>query len=226
MSAKTAWVLGGSGAWGGKCAIALADLGYSSVLLSRSAPRSELLELLEARGYPAVFHAFDLACDCGSGLIVALPLPDIYIHCAGVFEGDLARLTMLNFTKPALLMEALLAELARADKPCRFGVFLGQNGRLGLPGLAPYSAGIGALWTWGEAKSRELRAQKLASSLSLVFPPRIPSALQAQLAQAAGKDPKTDPRAKAHKLIEGVISGEMMVGRSALLPALAMLRGI
>ncbi|MEN9230209.1 MAG: hypothetical protein Q6L68_04830 [Thermostichus sp. DG02_5_bins_236] len=50
-------------------------------------------------------------------------------------------------------------------------------------------------------------------SLSLVFPPRAPSALQAQLAGQLSRPAKIHKRPQADPFVKGVLAGQRRVGR-------------
>ena len=103
----------------------------------------------------------------------------------------------------------------------RIGIFLGQNGRIGLPNLGHFSATQGAMWTWAESQSRVASISNV--SLSLVFPPRAPSDLQAQLAEKLSKPPKLSTRPTADDLVKNVLLGYQRVGRRPIIAGISTL---
>jgi len=218
-------------------ALSLLRQGWQLVALGRSRP-DHLIAWAEAQDQALKWVPLDLQMPDWS-VLDALPVPQALFHCAVSYSDDLALMMQVNAIAPIALIESTLAKMAPATAG-RIGVFLGQNGRLGLPGLGAFSATQAALWTWAEAKSRQLAqatpAPALASqpadsspialspiALSLVFPPRAPSHLQQQLAAQLRKPPKVRHPPNADALVRGVLAGQRRVGRHPWLAALATL---
>ncbi|MCS6814240.1 MAG: NAD-dependent epimerase/dehydratase family protein [Cyanobacteria bacterium] len=245
-----AWVTGATGFWGRNVTLSLLRLGWQVVALSRSEP-ADLMAWATSRNQSCRWVAFDLnAPDWGA--LAALDTPQALFHCAVAWDTAIAPLLQPNVVTPIQLIETTLTRMQPTGYG-RVGVFLGQNGRLGLPGLGHFSATQAALWTWAEAKSRDLLAHKSLTaattstitnlipsstlqhptlngstllpgfSLSLVFPPRAPSELQAQLAARLPKPPRMKPPPNADRLVRGVLQGKRRVGRRPWLAALATL---
>ncbi len=78
------------------------------------------------------------------------------------------------------------------------------------------------MWTWAESQLWTL-APLGNASLSLVFPPRAPSDLQAQLAEKLSKPPKLSTRPTADKLVKNVLLGHRCVGRRPVLAGISTL---
>jgi NAD(P)-dependent dehydrogenase (short-subunit alcohol dehydrogenase family) len=212
----TAWITGVTGYWGRNVALYLLRQGWRVVGLSRNQPQ-ELQSWAEAQGESLQWHPCDLAVpdwDPPPGSPLAL------FHCAALFHPDLALMMQVNALGPIRLIEQ---GIPRMPSGGRVGVFLGQNGRIGLPGLGDFSATQAALWTWAEARSRGLAGSPIA--LSLVFPPRAPSALQADLASQLKHPPKIRKRPTAAPLVRGVLAGKRRVGRWPWLAGVSTLLG-
>jgi NADP-dependent 3-hydroxy acid dehydrogenase YdfG len=203
---KTAWVIGGSGFWGRNVSLCLLRQNWQVILLGRSQP-TELLAWAKAQNQSLLWHPFDLTEPDWAGLP---PAPQALFHCAGVWDESLPKMWQTNVWGPIQLVEWVLPQMQAAEVG-RIGLFLGQNGRIGLPGLGKFSATQAALWTWSEAQSRSLKGSPV--SLSWVFPPRAPSALQAQLAAQLANPPKLQRQPRAEPLVAGVLQGRRRVGR-------------
>ncbi len=218
---QIAWVSGASGFWGRKIILALLRRGWQVIALSRTEPLA-LMQWAEAQGHSLRWQPFDLARPDWQAL-EALPTPGAAFHCAACLdESDFAGMVTVNVIHGIQLLETIITRM-RVEGRGRLGVLLGQNGRLGLPGLAPFSATQGALWTWAEGTQRELKGCQIA--ISLVFPPRAPSALQQQLARHLNHPPRPKVPKTADPLVAGVLAGKRRVGRKPWLAALAMLAG-
>ncbi|MFQ3585957.1 MAG: NAD-dependent epimerase/dehydratase family protein [Cyanobacteriota bacterium] len=212
-----AWVTGITGYWGRNVALCLLRRGWQVVGISRSQPQ-ELENWATAQGKRLVWYRLDLA---SSNWDPPPGSPQAIFHCAALFEQDLAVMMQVNVLGPIQLIEQGIQTMSRCREGGRIGVFLGQNGRIGLPGLGEFSATQAALWTWAEARSRSLVGSPL--SLSLVFPPRAPSGLQAQLAGQLSRPPKIRKRPQADPLVKGVLAGQRRVGRWPWLAAVSTL---
>lgn len=213
----TAWVVGATGFWGRKVSLSLLRRGWRIVALNRTEPR-ELRQWAEAQGRSFTWQPFDLSNPDWEAL-ASLPDPQAVFYCAAVFDAtDFARMMTANAVHGVRLLEMAITRMPTGG---RVGLFLGQNGRLGLPGLAPFSATQGALWTWAEGKQRELAGGPIR--MSLVFPPRAPSELQRQLTSRLARPPRVKTPKTADPLVAGVLAGKKRVGRTPWLAALAML---
>ncbi len=148
--------------------------------------------------------------------------PSAFFHCAAVFDADFERMAQVNIIQPILIMEKALASMEGSGYG-RLGVYLGQNGRLGLPNLGKFSATQGALWTWAESQVRTYAKFGNDIRVSLVFPPRAPSTLQKELAKRLSKPPKLSPPPTADALVAGVLAGKKRVGRRPLIAGLSTL---
>lgn len=245
-----AWVTGATGFWGRNVTLSLLRLGWQVVGLNRSEP-TDLMAWAISRNQSCGWVAFDLKAP-DWGVLAALDTPQALFHCAVAWDLAIAPLLQPNVATPIQLIETTLTRMQSTGYG-RVGVFLGQNGRLGLPGLGHFSATQAALWTWAEAKSRDLSANRALTtattstttdpipnptlqhsnpnlptllprlSLSLVFPPRAPSELQAQLAARLPTSPRVKPPSNADRLVQGVLQGKRRVGRRPWLAALATL---
>jgi NAD(P)-dependent dehydrogenase (short-subunit alcohol dehydrogenase family) len=204
--AKTAWVLGASGFWGRNVTLCLLRQGWQVFALCRSQPQ-DLASWSAAQSQSLIWHPFDLNQPDLQNLP---PTPTTYFHCASVWNPELAIMWQTNVQAPIQLIDHILPAMQATGRG-RMGIFLGQNGRLGLPGLGSFSATQAALWTWAEAQSRSLKDS--STTLSLVFPPRAPSKLQAHLAQQLSQPPKIKRQPKAETLVAGVLAGHRRVGR-------------
>ncbi len=212
-----AWLLGASGAWGRAFAVELVGRGYDLVALGRhDAP--ELSGWARDRGRSWTFVPFDLAAPDAAGL--PSEVPDLVLVTAAATEGDVAQLVQANYVGVVRLVEHVLVGMRQRGRG-RIGLLLGQNARLGLAGLAAYSASQAALWTWAEATQAELRASKERGvTLTRVFPPRTASATQAFLSARSGHRPRVH-RPRPGPLLDGVLAGKSRVGRRPWLAALA-----
>lgn len=210
---KTAWVTGATGFWGRNVVMSLLRLNWRVVALTRSQPE-ELIVWARSQNKELVWQH----CDLNSLQLPQLETPSALFHCAAVFDS-LETMMQVNVTSPIYLIESVLPSM-QAIGEGRIGVFLGQNGRIGLPNLGHFSATQGALWTWAESQSRTLTDNV---SLSLVFPPRAPSDLQAQLAEKLSKPPKLSTRPTADDLVKNVLLGHRRVGRRPILAGISTL---
>ena len=210
---KTAWVTGATGFWGRNVVLSLLRLNWRVVALTRSPPE-ELIVWARSQNRELVWHH----CDLTSLQLPELETPSALFHCAAVYD-DLETMMQVNVISPIRLIESVLPEMQNAGEG-RIGIFLGQNGRIGLPNLGHFSATQGAMWTWAESQSRTL---KDSVSLSLVFPPRAPSDLQGQLAEKLSKPPKLSTRPTADKLVKNVLLGHRCVGRRPVLAGISTL---
>jgi NADP-dependent 3-hydroxy acid dehydrogenase YdfG len=213
---STAWVTGGSGFWGRNVSLCLLRKNWQVTVLCRSEPK-DLIAWAKAQNQMLQWQAFDLVNPDWDSLPAA---PQALFHCAGGWDEELAVMWQTNVAAPMQLIEQVLPHMQAAGQG-QIGVFLGQNGRIGLPGLGKFSATQAALWTWAEAQSRSLKDSPI--SLSLVFPPRAPSTLQAQLAQQLTKPPKIKRQPQAEPLVAGVLAGRRRVGRWPWLAAMSTL---
>lgn len=75
----------------------------------------------------------------------ALEPPSALFHCAAIFDS-VETMMQVNVISPIGIIESVLPAM-QATGEGRIGVFLGQNGRIGLPNLGHFSATQGALWT-------------------------------------------------------------------------------
>jgi|GEM_PF-1834840 len=222
---KIAWVTGASGFWGRKTSMSLLRNGWHVIALSRTEPQG-LAAWAEAQaaqyGCMLDWHAFDWENPNWKELIQALPTPQGFFHCSGLFDADLSRMLTINVSQPIELM-TLLIERMTENEGGQIGVYLGQNGRLGLPGLGSFSATQGALWTWSEAMQRKLRKEKSPVSLTLVFPKRAPSELQSHLAKQLSKPSKLKSVGSADALVRDVLKRHPRAGRRPLAAGLLTL---
>jgi len=215
---RIAWVTGASGFWGRKTSMSLLRNGWHVIALSRTEPQG-LAAWAEAEtaqyGCRLSWYAFDWENPDWKESLQALPTPQAFFHCSGIFNADLSRMLLVNVSQPIELMTGLIERMNETDGG-QIGVYLGQNGRLGLPGLGSFSATQGALWTWTEATQRKLKKEKSSVSLTLVFPQRAPSQLQSDLAQQIKKPPKLKPVGSADTLVQDVLKARSRAGRRPL----------
>ena len=212
---KTAWVTGATGFWGRNVVMSLLRLDWRVVALTRSPPE-ELIVWARSQNKELVWQK----CDLRLLQLPELETPSALFHCAAVFD-TLETMMQVNVISPIQLIEGVLPQM-QATGEGRIGIFLGQNGRIGLPNLGHFSATQGALWTWAESQSRTL-APLDNVSLSLVFPPRAPSDLQGKLAEKLSKPPKLSTRPTADKLVKNVLLGHRCVGRRPILAGISTL---
>jgi len=210
---KTAWVTGATGFWGRNVVMSLLRLDWHVVALTRSPPE-ELIVWARSQHKELVWQH----CDLRLLQLPELKTPSALFHCAAVFD-TLEAMMQVNVISPIHLIESVLPSM-QASGEGRIGIFLGQNGRIGLPNLGHFSATQGAMWTWAESQSRTLTDDV---SLSLVFPPRAPSDLQAQLAEKLTKPPKLSTRPTADDLVKNVLLGHRRVGRRPILAGISTL---
>jgi short-subunit dehydrogenase len=76
-----------------------------------------------------------------------LPTPQAFFHCSVLFDESIELILRVNVSQPIHLLNHVIARMKQQNNG-KIGVLLGQNGRLGLPGLGNFSATQGALWTW------------------------------------------------------------------------------
>ena len=212
-----ALVTGVSGTWGGAIALALLRRGYDVTAAGRTdAPA--LRAWSERLGRRWSFMRFDL----GDGQMPAVAqTPDVLVHAAVATAGDREALARANYLAPAALVETFMRAM-RERGTGRIGVLMAQNARLGLAGLADFSAAQGALWTWCEALQDELARDGTGVTLTRVIPPRTLSATQRFVVERTGR------RARLHepdaaKLVDAILSGKRHAGRRPILAAFAML---
>lgn len=217
---KTAWVTGATGFWGRNVVLSLLRLNWRVVALSRQAPE-DLAAWARSQGRELIWHHFELQNPLEQQL-ADLSTPQALFHCAATFNDRLDTMLTVNVLRPIALIESVLPQMQAVGEG-RVGIFLGQNGRIGLPGIGHFSATQGAIWTWAESQSRAL-ASRRDVSVSLVFPPRAPSSLQGQLAEKLRKQPQLSKRLTADSLVKGVLLGHRRVGRWPILAALSTLR--
>lgn len=203
---KIAWVVGGTGFWGRNVSLCLLRQGWQVVALCRRQP-NDLLDWAQAQNQSFVWYPFDLTQPDWQGLPAT---PTALFNCAAVWDTQLEIMWQTNVQAPIQLIEWVLPKMQGLGRG-NIGVFLGQNGRLGLPGLGTFSATQAAIWTWAEAQSRSL--QNSPVKLSLVFPPRAPSQLQTNLTQQLTKPPKLKRQPQVEPLVLGVLAGKRRVGR-------------
>lgn len=206
-----AWVSGASGYWGRKTVMSLLRLNWQVIALSRQEPK-DLPAWAIAQHKSLFWQPLDLEAPDWPTALEELPGPQALFHCVGLFDDDFERMLRVNVVESAKLID-LAAERMQAQQMGRIGIFLGQNGRMGMPGIGPFSATQGALWTWAEAKSRTLKKQSPDITVSLVFPERAPSHLQGQLAERMDRKIKLNPPETADDLVQGVLAGHKRVGR-------------
>jgi len=225
--AGIAWVTGATGAWGRACARELIDRGYDVVALGRSEPAG-LVDAASGLGRRCAWIRFDLAVPVATveELVEGTPdglraVPDVLVDAAFSTDGDLADLARTDYVARATLIGAVV-DAMRARGSGRVGVLVGQNGRLGIAGLGELSAPQGALWTWAEALGEELRRDRVRPTVTVVIPPRTPSATQRVLATRSGRDARTSPP-NARPLVRSILAGKRRAGRRPTLAALAML---
>lgn len=212
---KTAWVTGATGFWGRNVVLSLLRLDWRVVALTRSDPE-ELVVWARSQNKELIWQH----CDLRSLQLPELETPSALFHCAAIFDS-IETMMQVNVISPIGIIESVLPAMQAAGEG-RIGIFLGQNGRIGLPNLGHFSATQGAMWTWAESQSRAL-AQQGNVSLSLVFPPRAPSDLQAQLAEKLSKPPKLSTRPIADDLVKKVLLGHRRVGRRPILAGISTL---
>lgn len=215
---KTAWVTGATGFWGRNVVMSLLRLDWRVVALTRSEPE-ELVVWARSQNKELVWQHCDLQ-NFSLQQLQELEPPSALFHCAAIFDS-IETMMQVNVISPIEIIESVLPSM-QATGEGRIGIFLGQNGRIGLPSLGHFSATQGAMWTWAESQSRALAPQGNVS-LSLVFPPRAPSDLQAQLAEKLSKPPKLSTRPTADKLVEKVLLGHRRVGRRPILAGISTL---
>ncbi|MDX1919026.1 MAG: hypothetical protein SFT81_07830 [Candidatus Caenarcaniphilales bacterium] len=211
---KAAWIVGISGFWGQKIALSLFRLGWQVIGFSRSEP-TLLIDWAEAQKKKFSWHRLDLN-DPQIEDLSWLQTPQAYFHSAASFCEDRKSLWQINVTSTLDLMENVIDRMEISGSG-RIGLWLGQNGRIGLPLISEFSATQGALWTWAEGKARSLRKKAGDLRLTLVFPPRAPSNLQANLASKLSKPPKVNVPENADDLVQSVLSGDASAGRLPLL---------
>lgn len=216
-----AWVSGASGYWGRKTVMSLLRLNWQVIALSRQEPQ-DLPEWAIAQQKSLFWQPFDLESEDWPGILSDVPTPQAVFHCVGIYDEDFERMLRVNVVQSTRFLQEACARMDHQDVGC-LGVYLGQNGRLGLPGLGSFSASQGALWTWCEAQARAFKQQKSALSMSLVFPQRAPSHLQAELAKRLDRKVKLNPPETADDLVAGVLKGRRRVGRSPWLAGLSTL---
>ena len=212
---KTAWVTGATGFWGRNVVMSLLRLDWRVVALTRSPPE-ELIVWARSQNKELVWQH----CDLRLLQLPELETPSALFHCAAVFD-TLEIMMQVNVISPIQLIESVLPQMQVTEEG-RIGIFLGQNGRIGLPNLGHFSATQGALWTWAESQSRTLAPLENVS-LSLVFPPRAPSDLQGKLAEKLSKPPKLSTRPTADDLVKNVLLGYRCVGRRPVLAGISTL---
>lgn len=216
-----AWVSGASGYWGRKTVMSLLRRNWQVIALSRQEPK-DLPAWAIAQQKSLFWQPLDLEALDWATMLNDLPSPQAMFHCAAMFDEDFERMLRVNVVQSARLIE-LAADRMQTLQAGRIGVFLGQNGRLGLPGLGTFSATQGALWTWSEAKAKLLKQHHPDVKLSLVFPERAPSRLQGELAQRLDRTVKLNPPETADDLVQGVLAGKKRVGRKPLFAGLSTL---
>lgn len=215
---KTAWVTGATGFWGRNVVLSLLRLDWRVVALTRSEPE-ELIVWARSQNKEVIWQQCDLK-NFSLQQLQSLEPPSALFHCAAVF-GCLETMMQVNVISPIQIIESVLPQMQAAGVG-RIGIFLGQNGRIGLPNLGHFSATQGAMWTWSESQSRTL-APLGNVSLSLVFPPRAPSDLQRQLAEKLSKSPKLSTRPIADDLVKKVLLGQRRVGRRPIFAGISTL---
>lgn len=216
-----AWVSGASGYWGRKTVMSLLRRNWQVIALSRQEPK-DLPAWAIAQQKSLFWQPLDLEAPDWTSALDDLPSPQAMFHCIATFDEEFERMLRVNVVQSSRLIE-LAADRMQTLQAGRIGVFLGQNGRLGMPGLGTFSATQGALWTWSEAKARLLKQHHPDVKLSLVFPERAPSHLQGQLAQRLDRAVKLNPPETADDLVQGVLAGKKRVGRKPLLAGLSTL---
>lgn len=197
-----AWVAGASGAWGRAVTVELIERGFDLVVLGRH-DIPDLARWAAHRGRRWSHQPYDLADPAA-----ALPdeSPDALFWCAVSTSGDEAALVGANYLAPVRAIRETAERMAGAGGGA-IGVWLGQNARLGLPGLGPYSAAQGALWTWCEAFE-----PPPGITLTRVIPPRVASPTAEQLAGWSGRRARTSPP-RAERLVDAVLDGRRRAGR-------------
>lgn len=214
---KTAWITGASGAWGGAFARALLEAGYDVVALGRrDAP--DLAAFAESIGRGWGFAELDLA---DTELHVPQGTPDVFIHAAVSTDGDRMALSQADYLAPTHLIDGLAKAMLERGSG-RIGVLVPQNARLGLAGLADFSAAQAALWTWCEARRDELGHDPGDVSLTLVIPPRTASTTQRFVSERSGHSARLTPP-DATGPLRAILAGKRRAGRRPILAALAML---
>jgi NAD(P)-dependent dehydrogenase (short-subunit alcohol dehydrogenase family) len=216
-----AWVSGASGYWGRKTVMSLLRLNWQVIALSRQEPQ-DLPQWAMAQQKSLFWQPFDLESEEWPALLSEVPTPQAVFHCVGIYDEDFERMLRVNVVQSTRFLQEAYTRMENQGVG-RLGVYVEQNGRLGLPGLGAFSASQGALWTWCEAQARTLKQQKSGLSLSLVFPQRAPSHLQAQLAKRLDRKVKLNPPETADDLVVGVLQGKKRVGRKPWLAGLSTL---
>jgi len=216
----TAWVTGASGSWGGAVTLELFRRGYDVAALGRHDVPA-LAAWAERVGRHWSFVPLDLSA---GGAVASDETPDVLVHCAVSTEGDREALIRANYLAPTALLDTVADAMLKRGSG-RIGVFMAQNARLGLEGLADYSAPQGALWTWCESLQEELEPIEGAVTLTRVIPPRTSSAAQRFVTSRSGRTAKLyEPNAAP--LVSAILAGKRRAGRRPLLVAAAMaLRG-
>jgi NAD(P)-dependent dehydrogenase (short-subunit alcohol dehydrogenase family) len=222
---STAWLTGATGAWGSAFGRALLAAGYDVIALGRR-DSADLADAAAGLGRAWAFAPLDLsAATTIEELLPRLPEPlrrppDVLVHAAVSTAGDRATLARADYLGPAALVESVAqAMLDRGSG--RIGVLVAQNARLGMAGLADFSAAQGALWTWCEARRAELKGAGGSVTLTVVIPPRTASPTQRFVSERSGHGAKLRP-ADATGLLRAVVAGRRRAGRRPVLAALAM----
>ena len=223
-----AWITGATGAWGGAFARALIAAGYDVVYFGRR-DDPELAALAAASGRAWGFVRFDLGAARSpfTDPLAALPsplraTPDVLVHAAVSMDGDRAALAGADYLGAAALIDEVSGAMLERGSG-RIGVLVAQNARLGMAGLADFSAAQGALWTWCEARREELERATGDVSLTVVIPPRTASATQRFVAERSGHSARLRPP-DATPLLRAVLAGRRRAGRRPFMAALALLR--
>lgn len=216
-----AWVSGASGYWGRKTVMSLLRLNWQVIALSRREPE-DLPAWAIAQHKSLFWQPLDLEAPDWQSSLAELPGPQALFHCVGMFDDDFERMLRVNVVQSARLIE-LAADHMQAQQSGRIGIFLGQNGRFGMPGIGSFSATQGALWTWTESKSKTLKQERAGVTVSLVFPERAPSRLQGKLSERVDRKVKLNPPETADDLVAGVLSGKQRVGRKPWIAGLSTL---
>ena len=227
---STAWLTGATGAWGGAFARALLEAGYDVLALGRH-DASDLVARARELGRTWAFVELDLAATFAFADLQAAvdgrapePLrgvPDVLVHAALSIDGDRAALTASDYLAPATLIDGVAQAMLERGSG-RIGVLVPQNARLGLAGLADFSAPQAALWTWCEARRAELAGSGDRVTVTVVIPPRVASATQRFVARQSGHSAALHSP-DAGGLLRGVLAGRRRVGRRPWLAAMAML---
>jgi short-subunit dehydrogenase len=212
----SAWVTGASGSWGGAVALELLRRGYDVTALGRH-DIPALAAWAERVGRRWSFRPLDLSKGESATIDES---PDALVHCAVSTEGDREALVRTNYLGPAALLDAAADAMIKRGSG-RIGVFMAQNARLGLEGLADYSAPQGALWTWCESLQEELEGTAGRVTVTRVIPPRTSSGAQRFVTARSGRAAKlSEPNAAP--LVSAILAGKRHAGRRPLLVAAAM----